>query len=222
MKLSTIVAVIIVLALLPGSVLGETILFMPIADHVAAGEVRLSYYHWNLDLGEPANTFYGDRLEVGLVYYGVTDNLELQITALRPSVAADEVEVNFSYQVVHESAVLPNVALGVVNVADNTFFGVADRTLFVAASKNLLPAPGQPFGFPVVRAFAGYGDGFFDGLFGGLAIVPNRHFSLCIADDTIERFYALRVSLPRGLNVDLASWGDSETVGLTWYLRSPL
>jgi len=141
------------------------IVSMPTGNMVPAGKIELNYIHWNLKT--PPNGP-GDT-EVGELFMGVTDRLELDVDTLHtkdglPNGKKNVTEVNAYFKLIDETDTHPSLIVGATNIAAANFLpNSADIngdnvSPFVLGAYNVQVPQGPPtWSDPLIRLQAGYG-----------------------------------------------------------------
>ncbi|HEY3396274.1 MAG TPA: hypothetical protein VGM19_01330 [Armatimonadota bacterium] len=185
MQFKHLVVALLVLAVSAPLALAGDVVAMPTGNSVPAKTVQVNYIYWNTDA---INTPVGkvrDFINIGEVFVGVTDRLEIDYLYAAPQ-GWDKVsdnsfvnEVNAYYTVVKEAPGRhPQLILGATNLTGADWLpslqrpnpdGGDDRVSpFAVASYNIQTPNGAPnWDKPLVRAHLGFGTGWHDNAFFG-------------------------------------------------------
>jgi hypothetical protein len=168
--------------------LGSTgLLLTPSADVVRLRE-------WNAHVhGTDDLTTYGANL-------GLFENLEVGVTGVDPDVGSSEALINAKYRLVPESATVPAIALGAVDLADELDI---DPSIYLVVSKAL-GAFGVETGGYQLRGHLGIGDGIYDDIFAGVDLIINPRLLLMAEYDSNDFNFGARLGLTPEVRVDLA------------------
>lgn len=220
-----LIATLILLAGL--AALASDIVTMPTANQLKKGEVDIAAYHLWLDM--PAGA--PQSVEYQTVYAGLTDRIELDLHRADVDNDKTSVVVVGSYKVLSETAVTPDLVVGVRNltgaettnnpaVADKS----GDRSYFVAAAKTFFLRPAAP-GPPLVRLHLGLGTADWtllgekrhEGLFGGVQALITPTLGAVVQYDGTDLITGITI-MPKntGLTLKGGTYGDHTWVGIAY------
>jgi Exopolysaccharide biosynthesis protein YbjH len=167
---------------------------IPTADVLPARSYNV-HVHGQEDL-----TFYGANI-------GATENLEAGITALDPNPGSTRVLGNLKLRFTKDTAKMPAIAVGVVDIADTvniSGYGVVSKGFPLGQGRS-------------IHAHFGYGNGFFDtNVFGGADLAVTSNISVMGEYDGRDVNFGGRISLGRGVRVDVAALDGKFGAGLSY------
>lgn len=190
MRLTRLLLVLTLLAISAHLALAGDIVAMPTGNMMPAKTLSLGYIYWNTEaISTPAGKV-RDFMNVGEVFVGVTDRLELDYLVIQPQgwgkVANDSVlhELNLYYQAINERpGKHPSLVVGATNLTANNWLpskgrpnpAVGDDRIspFALAAYTIrTPVAGPPTWVdPVMRLHLGWGSGWHDNIWFGAAQV---------------------------------------------------
>jgi len=203
------------------------IVTVPTANQLRAGEIDVAYYHLGLDLAPPAP----QSLEAQTLYFGLTDQIELDVHRYDPDGDRESVLVNASFCLMRETETMPDLVIGGRNLleektTDNPFWDSDDRSWSISAAKTFsLPAswPPKP---PLVRVHLSLGtedpsllaEERHDGLFGGIQAKLTPEIGLVALQDSQDLITGLTYTPSSYPNFTLkgGTYGDHWWVGLSY------
>jgi len=131
--------------------------------------------------------------------FGLFENLEVGVTGIDPDSGSSDALINLKYRIVPESASVPAISIGAVDIADEL---EVDPSIYLVISKAL----GSPSatGGHQLRAHLGIADGIYDDFFAGLDYVINPKLLLMAEYDSNDLNFGARIGLTPEVRIDLA------------------
>jgi hypothetical protein len=162
---------ILLAAALTGSALAADIVTVPTANQLSAGQLDLAYYYIGLDL--PAGA--PQHVNVQTLYYGLTEQLELDLHRYQVDKGSTDTIVNATWKFMDERRDSVDAVVGV----RDAFEQMAKRSYHLSAAKTLNPPVGGPPTGPIYRLHLSVGtadntllgEERHEGLFGGVQIL---------------------------------------------------
>ncbi len=199
MRLTPLLLVLILLGICAPLTFAGDIVAMPTGNMMPAKAVSLGYIYWNTEaISTPAGTV-RDFMNIGELFVGITDRVELDVLAVQPQgwglVAEDSVltEVNLYWQVINEkTGTHPSIVVGATNVTGNNwlpskgrpdpFVGDDRVSPFILASYNVKEPMGPPsWAHPLVRCHLGWGANWHNNTpFGGAQVMWTPQIGMAI------------------------------------------
>ena len=205
------VAAILGAALLSGAD-GARIVTMPTARLVSAGDVCMSYFWADMATSNP---YAPQSMSIAILGVGLTPNLELDATYLKPEGASSMTSVGVEYLVSRETSGQPAVALG----AEDVMQEIDDTSFYLVLSKIVTARREQRPTYPAVGFTLGYTTRPGGDMFGGAQARLSPQASVCAAWDGDESIYSLSYRVPDSTLVLMAgTLGDSRWVGARYVL----
>ena len=196
------VAAILGAALLSGAE-GARIVTMPTARLVPAGNVCMSYFWADMATSNP---YAPQSMSIAILGAGLTPNLELDATYLKPEGASSMTSVGVEYLVSRETSGQPAVALG----AEDVMQEIDDTSFYLVLSKIVTTRRGQRPTYPAVGLTLGHTTQPGGDMFGGAAARLSPQVSVSAAWDGHESIYSLSYRVPDSALVLMAgTLGDS-------------
>jgi len=210
MRRTQIVALLVVLALAVARVptFAADIVGMPVGNQPKAGNVEFNYIYWR----EPVPGL--SHIGVAELYYGVTDQLEINALTFAPQGMGSKTELNFSYAVVPETAEKPSLIVGATNLNEVASRGLpgqpplAKASPFVLSAYNVrVPQGGPPsLNNPLIRLHLGYGTEIHgDELFGGVQFLVDPHLGGAILNYQGQPAYMLTLIPQPGTPLEITA-----------------
>ena len=200
------VAAILGAALLSGAE-GARIVTMPTARLVSAGNVCISYFWADMATSNP---YAPQSMSIGILGVGLTPNLELDATYLKPEGASGMTSIGVECLVSRETLRQPAVALG----AEDILQEIDDTSFYLVLSKMVTKRRGPTPTYPAVGLTLGYTTRPGGDMFGGAQARLSPQVSVCAAWDGHESIYSLSYRVPDSAVVLMAgTLGDSRWVG---------
>ena len=183
---------------------------VPTATMVPDKSLYLDYY--GVDT-RATNPYAPDRMGIAASYIGLTRNLELDVTNVKPESVDGQTTLGSQYLLLTENRTRPAFVVGAEDMTqqnDNTSF-------YFALAKNVTPFKnGRPV-YPLVRLNLGYGTSPRSALFGGVQIRVNAAIGLAALSDGHDGVYCLSYYVPKtGLNIKCGALGRARFVGLEY------
>jgi hypothetical protein len=147
--------------------------------------------------------------------YGVTKALELGVTGADFRGGNTDALINAKYALLMETAKLPGVAIGGVDIADQ--IGL-DPGFYVVASKSLSSLLGSQAAKYNLRAHLGYGANsiFDDKVFGGLDLQVTQNIQAIVEWISGNVNYGARLGFGSGLRAELGSYDGEFGGGISY------
>ena len=238
MRLTHLLLVLILLGISAHLAFAGDIVAMPTGNMMPAKTVSLGYIYWNTEaISTPAGTV-RDFMNVGELFVGITNRLELDLLAIQPQgwdkVAEDSVvtELNVYYGVIKEkTGTHPSLVVGATNVTGNNWLPSKGRpspvvgddrvSPFILGSYNIKEPAGPPsWEKPLVRLHLGWGANWHNNRpFGGAQVMWTPQVGMAILNYQGQPAY-LGAWMPiPGLEID-AGWDQGEALGHVAYTKS--
>ena len=205
------------------SVFAADIVTVPTANQLKAGEFDVAAYYMALDL--PAGA--PDWMHVETLYYGVTDDLEIDLHAFQVDKPADVsyVVAIATYRLLPETPKTPIVVIGGRNLTGTDAGGGCDnRSWYLSAAKTLNPpGPGGPK-WPIVRLHLSVGTADntiggrnrHEGIFGGVQLRLAPQVGLVVLHDSRDLITGLTFDPIKELTIKGGTSGTNWWVGVSY------
>jgi hypothetical protein len=226
MRLSHLLLVLILVAVSASFALAGDIVAMPTGNMMSANTVSLGYIYWKTD-SVPTPKSIGtvrDYINVGELFWGVTDRLELDGLLINPQgwgkvgEKNDLTELNLYYAAIKENAQHPSLIVGATNLTCSDWLpsngkpspveGDSRISPFVLSAYNVLtPKAGPPsWESPLVRLHLGWGANWHDNaFFGGAQVMLNPKYGVAVLNYQEQPAYLAAYLPVPGWEVD-AGW----------------
>lgn len=197
---------------------------MPVANLPKAGNVEFNYIYWR----KPAPGL--SHIGVAEVYYGISDQFEINTLTFAPQGMGTETELNVSYAVLPETAETPSLVVGATNLAEKPARALPGRATpnsqvapFAVSAYNLVvPQNGPPsLHNPLIRLHLGYGTQIHaDKFFGGVQFLVDPHVGGAVLNYQGQPGYMLTIIPEPGIPLEITGgWLQGEKflrVGYVW------
>jgi len=170
---------------------------MPVANLPKGGNVEFNYIYWRTPVPGLSH------IAVTEIYYGITDQFEINTLTFAPQGAGTETELNVSYAVLPETPETPSLVVGATNLAEKPARALPGQTLpnsqvapFAVSAYNLMvPQNGPPsLENPLIRLHLGYGTEIHgDKFFGGVQFLVDPHVGGVVLNYQGQPAYMLTV-----------------------------
>jgi hypothetical protein len=209
MRRTQIVALLVVLALAVAMVpaFAADIVGMPVGNLPKAGNVEFNYIYWR----EPVPGL--SHIGVAEVYYGITDQLEINTLTFAAQGRGTETELNVSYAVLPETAQKPSLIVGATNLAEKGARALPGQAApnakvspFALSAYNVMVPQGGPPSLtnPLIRLHLGYGSEMHaDKVFGGVQFLVAPHLGGAILNYQGQPAYMLTLMPKPGVPLEI-------------------
>jgi hypothetical protein len=228
MRLTRLLLVLTLVAISAHLALAGDIVAMPTGNMMSANTISLGYIYWKTGAAPtpPSIGTVRDYINVGELFWGVTDRLEIDGLMIQPQgwgkVAPhnDLTELNLYYAAIKESPKHPSLIVGATNLTSGDWLPSNGRPLppnrdgdnrispFVLSAYNVLtPKAGPPsWTSPLVRLHLGWGANWHDNaFFGGAQVMLNPKYGVAVLNYQEQPAYLAAYMPVPGWEVD-AGW----------------
>jgi hypothetical protein len=244
MRLTRLLLVLTLVAISAHLALAGDIVAMPTGNMMPANTLSLGYIYWKTAAAPtpPSIGKVRDYINVGELFYGVTNRLEIDGLLIQPQgwgkVAPknDLTELNIYYAAIPEKygkSPYPSLIVGATNLTQSDWLPSRGRPLpphvrgdnrispFALTSYNvLMPVGGPPsWNKPLVRLHLGYGTGWHDNrFFGGAQVLVNPKYGAAVLNYQGYPAYLAHYSPRAGWDLD-AGWDHGWPLGHVAYTK---
>ncbi len=228
MKLGSIVLVTALSAACAVCAFAGDIVTVPTANQLKAGEYDIAGYYIGLDTppGGP------DYVLAGTLYYGITDDLEIDLHGYQVDKPIDKSSIVAiaSYRLLPETANQPIIVAGVRNIFgtstgyDGNGNKTKKRSYYLSAAKTVNAKPGGPPKWPIVRLHLSVGTADntilganrHEGVFGGVQLRLSPQVGLAAMHDSRDLITAITFDPIKELTVKGGTFGTHWWVGISY------
>ena len=203
------------------SVFAGDIVTVPTANQLKAGEFDVAGYYIGLDMPTGAP----QHVTAETLYYGVTNDLEVDVHGYQVDKGKDYAVLIASYRLLAETATQPIVVIGGRNLTGTDSGGGCDnRSYYLSAAKTLNPpGPGGPK-WPIVRLHLSVGTADntilgrnrHEGLFGGVQLRLSPKIGLVALNDSRDLITGLTFDPIKELTIKGGTYGTHWWAGISY------